>query len=247
MNLKKVALITLAFIVCPAVLFAATTISTTPTYAVFSATVTPIGAVQTWTASLKNISDDSPAFDFRWTGAIASVEGYKVANQYIEIDVNITTLISWRMIVYTNNTTYTGDKSSNTTNGFGLVGTTVKTSGLPLAWMVLNVTSAAPVTPVFSLDRSDHTQGFTNFMWKFVQDKNLRNAANTAIILDSTYLQTATYLRVWDNSGFYWNEDPTKASAASNNKIFMYLGTDFKHALVQSYSTDSLTLEVLQL
>jgi hypothetical protein len=243
MRLKNKLLIMLALIIFPAVVFADQTISTTATYAVFTATVTPIGGVQTWTASLKNISDNGAASQLLWTGAIAGVPGYKVANQYIEIGSNITTLINWRMIVYTNNTSYTGIKSSNTTQGFGLVGTSNTASGLPLAWMVLNVTSATPVTPVFSLNRTDHTQGFTNYMWKFMQDKNLRNATNTA----NVFLASETYVRVWDNTGFYWNEDPAKATPASNNKIYMYIGTDFTHALIQSYSTNSLTLEVLQL
>ncbi|MCB4791148.1 MAG: hypothetical protein LHV68_04595 [Elusimicrobia bacterium] len=237
MNIKRLLLIVAALAICPMITFA----YVIPSSHTFTATVLPTGGVQTWDAVVRNVSNNAVATQVQWSGVTAAQQGYKVADQYIEVSITITNLINWRMLVYTNNTNYTGNKSTAATKGFGLVGQIDTKYGLPVAWKVLESTEAVTV-PLFSLNRGDGTQGFTDYMWKFVQDKNLLN-----VNLTSAWDPASTYVRVWDNTGFYWSENPALAGLSADNKIYMYLASDFTHSLAQTYSTNSLTLDVLQL
>ncbi|MCB4791149.1 MAG: hypothetical protein LHV68_04600 [Elusimicrobia bacterium] len=247
---KLLFLIIAVILIFPAVSFAYV-ISSSST---LNATLTATGGQQTWTAVFKRRSDNVQVSSFTWPTVSAGSPGYKIANQYIELTARVTNIISWRIIIYTDNTVaktgfrpYTGSVSTAAVMSFGLVGQTVSPDGskygIPLCWLVLDVTSATPTTPVFSTSRpGTGTAGFTNYMWKFMQDKGRKNVNGT-----SAWNPASTYVRVWDNAGFYWNEDPSKAAASTDNKIYIYLGMDSTQTVAQFYTTKSLTLEAMQL
>jgi hypothetical protein len=151
--------------------------------------------------------------------------------------------------------------STGSVLSYGLVGQGSPTSstatangttyGLPLAWMVLGLSSAIPVTPVFSNDRgasAGHSNGFTNFMWKFVQDKGRATGSPTSHgAIGSAWDPAAAYVRVWDQTGFYWNENPALAGPPPAGKVYIYLAVDSTNSKAQNYLTKSLTLDALQL
>jgi len=244
MECKKLLLILVVSIVlCPVMAFAIDVPGSQP----ISASVTPIGGVQEWTAALKNVSDDQPAISIGWSGVTAGMDQYKVADQYIEVTVNITNPIDWRMLIYTNNTSYTGDTSKGS---YGLVDND-NDHGLPLAWRVQE-DLGTPADPVFSITRPEpNPEGFTDYMWKFVVDQTQTGTYG--------WDATDTYVRAWDNDGFYWNEgvgpdmDPVQSgdqpcpAPSLDDEVFIYLGAGFTHSLAQAYSTTSLTLQILVL
>ena len=156
MKFKKLLLAITVLIICPMVTFA----YVIPSSHTFTASVTPTGGVQSWNAVIKNVSNNSSVgvTQIAWSGVSAGQVGYKVADQYIDISVNITNIVNWRMTVYTNNTSFTGNKSSNTTTGFGLVGQSNPSNGLPLVWKVLESTQAV-AAPVFVAKRVDNSCG----------------------------------------------------------------------------------------
>lgn len=244
MECKKLLLILVVSIVlCPVMAFALDV----PDSQSIQASVTPTGGVEEWTAVLKNVSGDLEANSIGWSGVTAGIDQYKVADQYIEVTVNITNPISWRMLIYTNNTSYTGDKSKGS---YGLVNTG-NDRGLPLAWRVQE-DLGTPDDPVFSITRPDpYPEGFTDYMWKFVVDQTQTGTDGWDV--------TDAYVWVWDNYGFYWNEgvgadmdseqsgnQPCPAPSL-DDKVFIYLGAGFTHSLAEEYSTTSLTLDMLQL
>jgi hypothetical protein len=202
---------------------------------------------QVWDAVLKKVSDNTTAASqtaFSWSGVTAGMQSYKIADQYIELTTTITNPINWKMIIYTDNTNYSGNKSLG---GFGIVNT-AGSRGLPLAWKVQE-TTATVATPVFSTTRptTPVSEGFTDFQWKFLVDKNQT---------DWGAVNTAKYNRVWDNGGFYWNEgidddlDPGPAVApcpaqSADGKVNVYIGAGFHSSMAETYATTSLTLDVL--
>lgn len=270
--MKKILLLVLVFavvVICPSIIFAGG-LTLSLSSATFTASLTPAGGVQQYDASLRNRTGNTIAASMTWTGVAAGNPGYKVGNQYIMVNSTITNMVGWRMNIYTDNLVVCGGfhpyhsvnnvafasqaaaVSTASVRSYGLVGQDNSTSadenvngtcyGLPLAWMVSDTIVASPVTPVFSLSRVDGTQGFTDYMWKFVQDKGRKNVNGT-----SAWLPTSTYVRVWDQAGYYWNEDPTKASLSSDGKIFIYLAVDSTSAKAQTYTTKSLTIDAIQL
>ena len=244
MKCKELLLILVVSIVlCPVMAFALDV----PDSQSISASVTPTGGVETWNAALKKVSDNQPAISIGWSGVSAGMDQYKVAAQYIEVTVDITNPIDWRMLIYTNNESYTGDRSKGS---YGLVNTG-NDLGLPLAWRAQE-DLGTPDDPVFSTTRPEpDPEGFTDYMWKFVVDQTQTGT--------SGWDSTDTYVRVWDNDGFYWNEgvgpdmdltqegDQPCPAPSLDDKVFIYLGADFTHSLAEEYSTTSLTLDMLKL
>jgi hypothetical protein len=221
-----------------------------------TASVTVSGGTQTWNATLKNVSDNSTPTNqsaITWSGVTAGMPGYKIADQYVELTTLITNPITWKMIVYTNNTSYAGDKSLGS---FGLVNSS-NNRGLPLSWKVQDSTDAV-AAPVFSTTRlapgaTSYTEGFTDYQWKFLVDKTQTGTHGWSVA------DAASYNRVWDNSGFYWNEgigpdmDSVKPgnqpspTPSDDNKVNLYLGAGFTTSLAEQYTTTSLTIETLVL
>lgn len=244
MECKKLLLILVVSIVlCPVMAFALDV----PHSESIQASVTPIGGVQEWNAALKNVIGNGGASSIGWSDVTAGMNQYKVADQYIEVTVNITDPISWKMLIYTNNESYTGDTSKGS---YGLVNTG-NNLGLPLAWRAQE-DLGAPDDPVFSINRdSGPPEGFTDYMWKFVVDQTQTGTHG--------WKAGDPYVRVWDNDGFYWNEgtgpdvDPTQdgnqpcPAPSLDDKVFIYLGAGFHHSLAEEYSTTSLTLDMLRL
>ncbi|MCB4791150.1 MAG: hypothetical protein LHV68_04605 [Elusimicrobia bacterium] len=260
--MKRLLLVVLGILfVVPAMSYAFTITASSAT--AWNAEMRPSGGMQTWFAVIKRRSDNVTVSSFTWTGITVANPGYKIANQYILVQSTVTNLINWRMVIYTDNTAakagfriFYNDAtpsqravacSTAAFNNFGLVGQNVSPdgskSGLALSWMVLDVASATPTTPVFMVSRPvTGTAGFTNYMWKFLQDKG---RANVGGALGSAWDITSTYVRIWDATGYYWNEDPTKAAPASDNNLYIYLGVDTTKTLAQFYTTKSLTIEAM--
>src|ERR1035437_4314553 len=95
-----------AIMVYPLVIFAAS-MTTTISSATFTATLTATGGVQQYDASLRNRSNGAVAASMTWTGVAAGNPGYKVGLQYIMVNSTITTIVGWRMNIYTDNLTVT--------------------------------------------------------------------------------------------------------------------------------------------
>lgn len=267
---KLIVLILAGIIIFPAVIFA-TNMTTTISSAVYNASFTPTGGVQQWDATLRLRSTNAIATAITWPATTAGSPGYKIADQYITLTCTITTTNNWRMNIYTDNTKvvggfypyYTVNKvamadqaaacSTASVKSFGLVGQANPTStdeningtcyGLPLAWMVLDNSSATPATPVFAM-RTATVGGFTNYMWKFVLDKG---RANVGGAVGSAWNSADPYVRVWDQAGYYWSEDPTKAGPSDDNKIYIYLAVETTQSKAQTYTTKTLTIDALQL
>ncbi|MBD3272713.1 MAG: hypothetical protein GF384_09285 [Elusimicrobia bacterium] len=200
----------------------------------FNASVIPTGGIQEWFAEIKNIDNNQPAQDIQWSNVVAGSDTYKVADQYVEIAVNITNVIDWRMLIYTDNDEYTGNKEEG---GFGLISND-NNRGLPLAWTVKESTTTVS-TPVFDPNRQP-TPGFTDFLWKFVVDQNQTGP--------NGWNPNNPYVRVWDNNGFYWHENPNEPgnpAQSVDDNVVVYFGAGFAQSLAEQYSTDSLTLDVL--
>ncbi|MFH1380133.1 MAG: hypothetical protein ABII23_07645 [bacterium] len=209
----------------------------------------------TWYAVIKNVSDNQPAAILGWSDVVPQVTPYKVSNQYIEINATITDPIDWRMLIHTNNTQYTG---STDAGGYGLVAIDDTSAGLPLAWKVVDSTAPVIETPVFSTNRPDGSEGFTDYQWKFLVDQTQTGTYG--------WDPLDTYVRVWSNvpeadaggsTGIYWNEgvgvdmDPDTAgdqpspAPSVDNSVRVYVASDFTTAMAQRYATTTLTLEVL--
>lgn len=84
-------------------------------------------AAGSFSADLKNISNNSSATNITWNASVFR-SGWKVANQYINFDLDLDVLLNWSIRIYTNNGS--SDKA-------GLVATkNGKTYFVPMCWRV---------------------------------------------------------------------------------------------------------------
>ncbi len=188
----------------------------------------------TWTVSLHNVSDHGTVSSIGWSGVSAGDDVWKVADQYIKIDADVT-YMDWGIQIYTDNKSASADPQYTGTadSGYNLVGVSNTTSALPFAWKVLDSTDtvAAPVP------RGDYS-GFEDYCWKWMKDK-----------AQTSYTDDEFYVRVWGDDGIYWHESPTEpgnpGGAPSPN--YIYIATWFDSSTAQEYSTNRLILEIYSL
>lgn len=79
-------------------------------------------------ATLKNIDDDSDATKITWDPQSVFKQRWTVANQYLELDLDMDMTPNWTLKIYTNN---------GSVNKKGLVDTSSGTSVLPMCWRIL--------------------------------------------------------------------------------------------------------------
>jgi hypothetical protein len=189
------------------------------------------------TTTIKRFSDGVSVSSITWSDVSAGDSGWKTADGYIEISASPNYSGDWGIQIYTDNRNasaspqYTGSLAS----GFNLVGTIKKEQAIPVCWMVVDDL----VTPETPVERPD-SSGFINYCWKWMKDVQQST---------SSFTNDEFYVRVWDDEGIYWHEDPDKAGnpGGGDSPNYIYIAAKFDGTVAQEYRTNRLFLELYRL
>lgn len=218
--------------------------------------------------SLLKITDNSSADKFTFGGADGinidtdlQETTWKIANEYIKIDVDFDNLVfnetkhsydatqtMW-VKIYTNNTSDTANPKYTGSIGkdypMGLINVSATTEGRSLCWRISpDVISSMDNLKIYKLEGPDGQPHFSD-------DKNVLHY-NYSWVKDKgyDYQDSDSYPVVWqNNSGF-----ATRSVAAFNESTFfpakfplyLYLGADFSNVNSgDEYSTNTFTIELL--
>lgn len=197
----------------------------------FTASVNLAGLGQvTFSAEVRNISNDAAASALGWTGVVLNTTQWKLSDQYVLLNSVITT-DGAQLLIYTDNLTatpsYTG---TSTSTAAGLVDNTDRTKTLPLAWRVVDTKAQAPTAV------NPNAPGGAGFGWFFLTDKS----APAPITPDF-----AAYRTLANTSGLHMGigaageqfYDPI----VSPN--FIFIQSNFATAIGRTYSTNKIILE----
>jgi hypothetical protein len=224
----------------------------TPQTLTASATTGGAAVISIASAQIKTISGNAIVGAIGWTNPTT---GWKVADQYIELKTNITT-VSGGVQIYTDNvngtgnTQFTGVISNVTPTPAGLVNTVSQTQKLPTAWR-----ASASTIAVTAVDPNTDPA----FAWFFHEDKsqvavpslgasnfNNADAYITVFAAPGTLLGGQT---TPTSGGVHFGQDPKDFGGFSTNATtLIYTEADFSSALAQTtYSTTKLILEAFSL
>ena len=205
--------------------------------------------IQTFTANLRNISNNAAATSISWSKVTAGSTGWLKANQYIAVQ-GFATHSNWGIQVYTNNTNYIG-----TGDPAGLVNTSNTIFSLPMAWRTLTTRVAIGHTKLGIVEKkvSGHqvladgtTPAIAYYPWFFMLDKRTDMDSNTSGVQPfGTHQDYATFL-----SARGYQHAPTDYATpwATNTTYYVYLGANFTMAIPGvTYRTTTLTVEMYSL
>ena len=243
---------------------------------IFTATSGTIGSpadpvTVVFSASLKNVSDDTSASQIDWSNVIAGTTGWLASNQYIAVKGWSVYSGGWGIQIYTNNTNYTG-----TGEPAGLVNTSNPIYSLPMCWrtkvgyydsdtgnptdtgseaissqelQINQGTSLSSGDTVLYDGVSGHEPGGTSeyFPWSFILDKTDPDvdANTTGDQAFGNYQDLATYI---GSAGYQHAPTDYATPSDPNDTYYVYLGAKFTLASGgATYTTDSLTVEMYHL
>lgn len=205
-----------------------------------TAGVTLAGGSISFTATIKNLSNNNTANQITWTGVTPGATAWKTADQYIQLD-SVISLSNGFIRTYTDNTAaganprYTGVNNSTTTPG-GLVNASDTTQTLPLAWSIAG--SLASAIPNGAGDPNTAT---SFYYWFYYTDKAQVTFNQAAVQNYNTVEAPGPAIHYAQGAGLY--PDPTQYGVdASPN--FMHFESNFTGALGgNTYQTSTLTIE----
>jgi len=245
MKTKQLLVVALTFAL--GVGLAANALAELPERKPFTASADLSGTAATdWTVTLKELDGSNTAeTQIGWSGVNAGDAVWKVADLCLEVDADVT-LVDWGIQIYTDNKNdatstptanpeYTGGTDEG---GYSLIGTVNPASTLPMCWKVTDVSTAVPNIPVFSLDRGDGSEGFTDYQWKWLKDHSQTGT--------NAWGNNEPYSVVWDDEGVRTDGDGTEVFACPSPN-YIYFATDFTGSTAQEYKTNKLILELYSL
>jgi len=227
--------------------------ATTPTYAAFtsvskvantaSAVLTGAGTISA-TVVVKNRSNNAAATSIVWTGATAG-GGWLLADQYIQLNTNITAGSGAGVQIYTDNMAvaaspkFTGNPSVATPAG--LIGSADTTQKLPTAWR------AATTTGTVTTALNPNANAGESYAWLFHKDKS-QVAIPTS---NATAWQNGEdFVTVYKaGAGVHFGQAPTEFGGFKVNDVtYIYTSADFLTATTpNTYSTNQLIVEAYTL
>jgi hypothetical protein len=197
---------------------------------------------------VKKISDNVAQTDDKVYWSVSAFDGgWVIADQYLEVSYSDVPEF-WGIQIYTDNKAETADpKYTGARNPAGLVDINRTASVLPMAWLVTDhILSSNERADTFKpLERprtsaANFTEGFTNYMWHFLVDKNTQDDPTTAI--NEAFADAKDYIVLWNQLGIAWNEG---GKAKRPQKAYVYLAAKFATAYAgASYKTSTLTFEL---
>jgi hypothetical protein len=198
-----------------------------------TASLTGTGVVSL-TVTAKNMSNNATTTDISWTG-VTLPTAWKSADQYLQLDTNITDATGGVRIVTDNkgagaNPAYTGPNNT----AAGLVDNVNHANALPLAWTIKDaVISTGPVAAKpFESAAVDGAGSPAQFQWLYMTD-----LADTAVAAGAPY-RTAV-----NSTGIHFGGSDTEFGAAASPN-FVYLEANFANAVTpRTYSTNKLIVE----
>ena len=188
------------------------------------------------TAIVKSTSANEPAADnnITWSNVSAG-DGWKIADQYIEISYDPTLPEFWGLQIYTDNKNKEADPRYTGTGspaGMVKVGNTI--FSLPMIWLIKDT----PILPNEPVERPDKL-GFESYNWHYFKDKSNVDLPHTPF--DESFENAEDYVVLWNQSGIAWNEGARSGKPAT---AYVYLAANFIMASVNSqYTTNTLTIE----
>lgn len=209
-----------------------------------TSTLTGTGSVQ-MTAVAKNRSDNSNATALNFSNVTAG-SGWKLADQYIQLNTNITASGAGGVQIYTDNMAadanpkFTGNVQAQTPAGLVAVGDTTKK--LPTAWRIVSdlTTVTGPAVPVGSVSNPD------GYAWLYHKDKS-----QVAIGTDVTPWQDGEdFVTVYKaGAGIHFGQASNEFGGFKTvDQNYIYTEADFTAATTpNTYSTNKLILEAYTL
>ena len=191
--------------------------------------------------AVKNISDQSSAGSMTWPAGIPAT-GWAASNQYIELQLDDPSDLSWGVQIYTTNTSagaspkYTGAAS---TNPAGLVDAANPASVIPLAWSIKAGTQAPTAVAPAATDPNNSSDP-NSFQWLFMKDAATPSipAQNTTVFMPGEIPVTMK-----NNQGIHFGQSNTNIGAATPPN-YIFLEANFDSAMAQhTYQTNSLVVE----
>ncbi len=211
------------------------------------------GITVPFSASLKNISDDSSATSVSWTSITSGTTGWLAARQYIAVQ-GFTTYSDWGIQIYTNNTSYTGTGSPA-----GLINVANPIYSLPMCWRTKTEKLASTSVELGIVQKTvggyqvladGTTPAIEYYPWFFMLDKNGDvDSATAGTQPFGNYQAEATFI---GSSGYHHAPGSTNYATptATDTTYYVYLGANFSMAMPgATYATDanSLTVEMYRL
>lgn len=191
--------------------------------------------------ALKNRSNNGLATQVTWD-SVNLPAAWAIADQYIELDVDVSTQI-WGVQIYTDNRAndaspaYSGLISSYTATPAGLIDTVATARKLPLAWAVRTAVSTIPVVAADPNNASNPN----SFQWFFIEDA--RQVA-VPILNANAFVNGDPYVTVLNNVGLHYGQSPAEFGA-DTPPYRIYLQADFGNAVTpRTYRTSTLRVEL---
>lgn len=170
---------------------------------------------------------EKSSITFSRVNLIGLPTSWVVADQYIELNVDIATT-SWGIRIYTDNTSADANpKYTGVGNPAGLVDTTTTTKRLPMGWTIEHSTRT-----FFQLGTGKPGSWVSGgYQWKWFKDRNTQS-----------FIDAKDYVTVWNNRGLLWNDSDRDSKNTPN---YIYLSADFTTAVTpRTYKTSTLRIEL---
>lgn len=205
-----------------------------------TAGVTLTGGSVSFTATVKNKSNNQTATSITWTGVTPGSTAWAEADQYIEM-ASVVSLSNGFIRTYTDNTAttasprYTGPNNSSATPA-GLVNGTNTTSVQPLAWSIQDALTGGRPNGVG--DPNNSTQ---YYYWFYYTDIAQVTFNNPTVQTYNTVVGPGNAIHFAQGGGSF--PDPAQFGAAASPN-YMFFEANFTGALGGTqYQTNKLTLE----
>ena len=206
-----------------------------------------------FSASLKNISDDTSATSVAWSTVTSGTTGWLAASQYIPVK-GFATYSDWGIQIYTNNTSYTG-----TGEPAGLINVANTLYSLPMSWRTKTDKLSAGSVELQIIQKTvsgyqvladGTTPAIEYYPWFFMLDKNGDvDSATAGTQAFGDYQAEATFI---GSAGYHHAPGSVNYATptGTDTTYYVYLGANFTMAMPgATYSTDasSLTVEMYRL
>jgi hypothetical protein len=219
------------------------------------------------TVTLKNISNNvAPAEQLlTWKNINPGVDIWKVADQYLQVDVDVS-FPSWGIQIYTDNRNLGGGtvpdppyEGPQDTDPCGLIATDDHTGRIPLCWKITDEvwTASSPLPsqggpgpgPQDPAEVPDTTipnayYFSNNYLW--MKDRDTPDHPDTPKnLLDETFVDGEYYITAWDHQGIQWGGDPAEHGGGLSSPNYIYIGGKFINATTpRTYKTNKMSLEM---
>ena len=200
----------------------------------------PVYAHWSFDIAIKKVEDNTSDTQITYSDIIAGSDTWKVADQYIEINIDCN-LLDWGVQMYTDNKGTGADPlyTGTADDPGGLVGLIHPSTYIPLAFSVKGSTEVV-IAPDPEPGEGVGEEFYNNHCWKWMSDYSRVNPV---------WEDDNSYVRVWDENGIYWHESDTEPynPAWNDSPNLVYLAGRFHQSTAQQYKTSKLILELYSL